>query len=230
MYIVKHEFKNNRWEEETIEKLLLELEILNITHTKRGTSEDLVVYETNDNGEILKEIKLTLPINKALEKIFIIEEAKEQTKEVALKQNVEDLTPEEEAIFKNLHKENFTKETPKKDYKQKQREIIDKIKKNKQEESIQSIQTDTMDTNVEEENTKVSEPVNYKEEYQVAVESNNLTATIYEGKTLLTARDLKEQFILKIKFEEEKIEKQIYILERQLREYRLLKKSMDEIL
>ena len=107
--------------------------------------------------------------------------------------------------------------------KKKQREIIEKIQRKK----------------VEEDNNYVS---NYKEktrnnyEYQTPVrpqkiretQSNQVT-TVYEGMTLVPAEDLKNDFKYNVSIELEKIERHIFLLERQAKEYRRLMNAIDSL-
>ena len=84
------------------------------------------------------------------------------------------------------------------------------------------------------ENTREKPKNNY--EYQTPVRSqkiretqSNQVTTVYEGMTLVPADELKNDFKYNVSIELEKIERHIFLLERQAKEYRRLMNAIDSL-
>ena len=230
MFVARSLRTNETHELSNIEKLIQELEVLNVKNKKLGKSETISIYETNSDGEIIDEFEVDLPTNENIEDVLISDE--DYSEETKIRDvNYSDMTDEEKEVFNRINKTEITKEVFKenareeslKDSEKKQREIIEKIQRKK----------------AEEDNTYVS---NYKEktrnsyEYQTPVrpqkiretQSNQVT-TVYEGMTLVPAEDLKNDFKYNVSIELEKIERHIFLLERQAKEYRRLMNAIDSL-
>lgn len=230
MFVARSLRTNETHELDSIEKLIQELEVLNVKNKKLGKSETISIYETNSDGEIIDEFEVDLPTNENIEDVLISDE--DYSEETKIRDvNYSDMTDEEKEVFNRINKTEITKEVFKenareesvKDSEKKQREIIEKIQRKK----------------AEEDNNYVS---NYKEktrnnyEYQTPVrpqkiretQSNQVT-TVYEGMTLVPAEDLKNDFKYNVSIELEKIERHIFLLERQAKEYRRLMNAIDSL-
>lgn len=230
MFVARSLRTNETHELSNIEKLIQELEVLNVKNKKLGKSETISIYETNSDGEIIDEFEVDLPTNENIEDVLISDE--DYSEETKIRDvNYSDMTDEEKEVFNRINKTEITKEVFKenareesvKDSEKKQREIIEKIQRKK----------------AEEDNNYVS---NYKEktrnnyEYQTPVrpqkiretQSNQVT-TVYEGMTLVPAEDLKNDFKYNVSIELEKIERHIFLLERQAKEYRRLMNAIDSL-
>ena len=230
MFVARSLRTNEMHELNTIEELIQDLEVLNIKNKKLEKSETISIYETDSNGEIIDEFEVDLPTNKSIEDVLISDE--DYSEETQIRDvNYNDMTDEEKEVFNRINKTEIKKEVFKentreesiKDSEKKQREIIEKIQRKK----------------VEEDNNYVS---NYKEkprnnyEYQTPVrpqkireiQSNQVT-TVYEGMTLVPADELKNDFKYNVSIELEKIERHIFLLERQAKEYRRLMNAIDSL-
>ena len=230
MFVARSLRTNETHELDSIEKLIQELEVLNVKNKKLGKSETISIYETNSDGEIIDEFEVDLPTNENIEDVLISDE--DYSEETKIRDvNYSDMTDEEKEVFNRINKTEITKEVFKenareesvKDSEKKQREIIEKIQRKK----------------AEEDNNYVS---NYKEktrnnyEYQTPVrpqkiretQSNQVT-TVYEGMTLVPDEDLKNDFKYNVSIELEKIERHIFLLERQAKEYRRLMNAIDSL-
>lgn len=230
MFVARSLRTNETHELSNIEKLIQELEVLNVKNKKLGKSETISIYETNSDGEIIDEFEVDLPTNENIEDVLISDE--DYSEETKIRDvNYSDMTDGEKEVFNRINKTEITKEVFKenareesvKDSEKKQREIIEKIQRKK----------------AEEDNNYVS---NYKEktrnnyEYQTPVrpqkiretQSNQVT-TVYEGMTLVPAEDLKNDFKYNVSIELEKIERHIFLLERQAKEYRRLMNAIDSL-
>lgn len=226
MFVARSLRTNETHELNSIEELIQDLEVLNIKNKKLEKSETISIYETNSDGEIIDEFEVDLPTNKSIEDVLISDE--DYSEETQIRDvNYNDMTDEEKEVFNRINKKEVFKENTReesvKDSEKKQREIIEKIQRKK----------------VEEDNNYVS---NYKEkprnnyEYQTPVRSpkiretqSNQVTTVYEGMTLVPADELKNDFKYNVSIELEKIERHIFLLERQAKEYRRLMNAIDSL-
>ena len=230
MFVARSLRTNETHELDSIEKLIQELEVLNVKNKKLGKSETISIYETNSDGEIIDEFEVDLPTNENIEDVLISDE--DYSEETKIRDvNYSDMTDEEKEVFNRINKTEITKEVFKenareesvKDSEKKQREIIEKIQRKKAEEDNNSVS-----------NYKEKTRNNY--EYQTPVrpqkiretQSNQVT-TVYEGMTLVPAEDLKNDFKYNVSIELEKIERHIFLLERQAKEYRRLMNAIDSL-
>ena len=230
MFVARSLRTNETHELNSIEELIQDLEVLNKKNKKLGKTETISIYETNSDGEIIDEFEVDLPTNENIEDVLISDE--DYSEETKIRDvNYSDMTDEEKEVFNRINKTEITKEVFKenareesvKDSEKKQREIIEKIQRKK----------------AEEDNNYVS---NYKEktrnnyEYQTPIRpqkiretQGNQVTTVYEGMTLVPAEDLKNDFKYNVSIELEKIERHIFLLERQAKEYRRLMNAIDSL-
>ena len=133
MYIATSTRTNDKWELESLDELLYELDILNTKNKRLKKEEEILVYKTNQEGEILETYNIALPANTELDDIFKVEE---KSKESTLK-NIDEktLTSEELEVFRKLEKRNNNKDSEgKPNPKKRQREIIEELQRQKLQE------------------------------------------------------------------------------------------------
>ena len=222
MFVARSLRTNETHELNSIEELIQDLEVLNIKNKKLEKSETISIYETNSDGEIIDEFEVDLPTNKSIEDVLISDE--DYSEETQIRDiNYNDMTDEEKEVFNRINKTEIKKEV---------------FKENTREESVKDTEK-RQRKKAEEDNNYVS---NYKEkprnnyEYQTPVRpqkiretQSNQVATVYEGMTLVPADELKNDFKYNVSIELEKIERHIFLLERQAKEYRRLMNAIDSL-
>lgn len=247
MYIVNNETNLKKWEVNTLDDLMFELDVLNVKNKRKGIKEELVVYKINDEGEILDEIELTIPTEKDIDDIFESFLEKEGDKEVeeletSLKENIEELTEEEKAVLDKISvdpnpKANRDKiiEKLNQNHKQEQEEIE---KQNEEEFEKQKKEQELLAREKELERRELELKQNMerqaKKEQQIELQApvsniQNQTTRVYEGISIKSTDELTDIFKNATISEVKKLDEQIYILNRQRDKYIKLIKVLDEV-
>ena len=240
MYIVRSEITNKKWETTDLEDLLSNLEIENI-HARRGnTTDKLIIFQTDNEGEIINEINLELPTEEVIDDLFLeFSKANAETlTKLKSKDEIDDMTVEEREIFNKINSQNDTQ----KNSNQARQKIIDKLNENrrkeeaeekrKQEELKLREQQRLEERKVEELRVREQHRVQTsKEQYQapISYDTRDSQPTVYQATTILSVKDLTNNFKQQTLDEVEKIDRQIYILEREKRKYQALIRAMEEI-
>lgn len=257
MFTVRSLTTGNSWNVNSEEELVHDLKTLNLKCIDNNTSDELIIYETNEKGDILNNEKLILPTTEANILKFLKEEDTEVYYENDVKKPVyketEDYSEEDLAVLNSMKEKN--EEDSVNNAKTKREEIRRQLELKRQKEEFLN---STKEENIFDEQEEIEEveeiedivepTIKYVEkplikinreqyekskrakvEYQAPVEFNNNQTVIYENRTVKSVFDMKEQFKIQVQAERKKIEDQIILLERELRNYDKLISAMDSI-
>lgn len=225
MYIVTNTNGKKKKTADDIEELSFELELIRARNKKLNIDEDYKIYKVDEHGEILEEFNINIP-NDDIESVLNIknndyEEEIIAPKTTSMKQSHElnNLSDDEMATYKKmLEKENTShKEVKKED--EERRKIREMIENNSRREEIQL---------KEAKETPINPFIDRSEKsivFQTPVVEEP-KPIVYETTTIISADELKLNLIKQVDAEANKLEHQIFKLEKQLLEYKKLKKNL----
>lgn len=234
MYIVNNKTNFSKWEVNSLDDLIFELDVLNVKTRRKAIEENLVIYKTKEDGEVIDEITLKLPTEENIDNLFesflTYENKKEElnvdTEETKINEDVydEDLTDDERQVLNNIS----VYPTPEEN----RNKIIEKLNQNYKKEVItqKEQELNERERELEKREFEIKNKVEKQtKEYQVPVNNNNNQTTIYEGISIKSTDELTDIFKNTTIAELKKVEEQIYLLNRTADKYRKLLKKLDEV-